>query len=234
MVEDRGSDLVDEAASPDAGPRTVLFDFDGVVLRGDAFETFVRMRLARAPWRKLLGLALSLPLLPTVPFTRRWVVKVFVASSLIGLSEDAYRELARAHGEMLVRQPRRFHREALARLRRHLADGDRVLVVTGCEEHLVRTIFAELGLDGLPILASKLRRGTLGMRVQLHNVGTRKIASLKAAGVEPPWAVAYGDSHWDLPMLREAGEAVLVNATPKWCKQVERALGRSVTRVHWH
>ena len=234
MVEDRGSDIVDEDTAPASGPRTVLFDFDGVVLRGDAFETFVRMRLDRAPWRKLLGLALSLPLLPTVPFTRRWVNKAFIASSLVGLSEDAYHGLARAHGEMLVRQPRRFHREALMRLRRHVAEGDRVLVVTGCEEHLVTTIFAELGLDGLPILASKLRPGRLGLRVQLHNVGTRKLESLKGAGIEPPWAVAYGDSHWDLPMLREAEEAVLVNATPKWCKRVERVLGRSVTRVHWH
>lgn len=214
--------------------RMVLFDFDGVVLRGDAFESFVRTRLDRAPWRKLLGLALCLPLLPTLPFTRHWIAKAFVASVLLGLSGDDYRRLAREHGMTLVRQPRRFHREALTRLRQHLADGDHVMVVTGCEEHLVRSIFDELGLGGLPILASRLRPGRLGMRVELHNIGRRKVETLKAAGVEPPWAVAYGDSQWDLAMMREAEEAVLVNATPKWCKRVERTLGRSVTRVHWN
>jgi phosphatidylglycerophosphatase C len=45
--------------------------------------------------------------------------------------------------------------------------------------------------------------------------------------------VAYSDSSQDLPMLARAGEAVLVNATPKLCKRVEKALGRSVTRVEW-
>jgi phosphatidylglycerophosphatase C len=234
MPQNRGTTAVDAAEPVIEGQRVVLFDFDGVVLRGDAFETFVRMRLDRAPWRKLLGLAMCLPLLPTMPFTRRWVNKAFISSALMGMNEDAYRDLARAHGERLVRQPRRFHREALTRLRRHLADGDRVLVVTGCEAHLVQSIFAELGLDGLPILASRLKAGPLGMRVALHNVGRRKVESLQTAGIEPPWAVAYGDSHWDLPMLREAEEAVLVNATPKWCKRVERVLGRSVTRVHWY
>ncbi len=234
MDENRCIDSVADDAAPGAGPRTVLFDFDGVLMRGDAFETFVRMRLDRAPWRKLVGLALSLPLLPTLPFTRRWVNKAFIASALLGLDEDGYRAHAQAHGQMLVRQPRRFHREALTQLRRHLADGDRVLVVTGCEEYLVRTIFVELGLEGLPILASRLRPGPLGLRVALHNVGVRKLESLKGAGIEPPWAMAYGDSHWDLPMLHAAEEAILVNATPKWCKRVERTLGRSVTRVHWH
>jgi phosphatidylglycerophosphatase C len=45
--------------------------------------------------------------------------------------------------------------------------------------------------------------------------------------------VAYSDSSQDLPMLALAAEAVLVNATPKLCKRVEKALGRSVTRAEW-
>ncbi|KGI76904.1 haloacid dehalogenase-like hydrolase [Oleiagrimonas soli] len=231
MHEDRGTEAGTEAV---AAQRIVLFDFDGVVLRGDAFAAFVRARLQRRRWRKWLGLSLCVPLLPTLLFTRRWAVKALIFAVLCGLREDDYRRLAQAFGVELVRQPRRFHREALTRLRQHLAEGDRVMVVTGCEETLVRSIFDELGLRDLPILASRLRSGPLGMRVQLHNVGVRKIESLQAAGVQPPWAVAYGDSAYDLPMLRAADEAVLVNASPKWCKRVERVLGRSVTRVHWH
>ncbi len=234
MTQDTASLPADGAAAAAAGTRVVLFDFDGVVLRGDAFAAFVRARLQRSLWRRALGLSLSLPLLPSLLLTRSWVVRVLVFAALAGLSEDAYLRHARDFGMQLVRQPRRFHRDALTRLRRHLAEGDTVMVVTGCEQHLVRSIFDELGLDGLPILASRLKAGPLGMRVAWHNVGRRKVESLKGAGIEPPWAMAYGDSHWDLPMLREAEEAVLVNATPKWCKRVERTLGRSVTRVHWY
>ncbi|NUO73169.1 MAG: haloacid dehalogenase-like hydrolase, partial [Frateuria sp.] len=37
-----------------------------------------------------------------------------------------------------------------------------------------------------------------------------------------------------LHMLRAAAEPVLVNGTPKLCKRIERALGRSIERVAWH
>ena len=215
-------------------PRTVLFDFDGVLLRGDAFALFVRARMQRARWRLLLGMLLGVPLLPTLPFTRRWVVRAFVTATLACQSERRYRQLARDFGGELARQPRRFHRDALTRLRQHQAEGDRVLVVTGCEEHLVRGIFDSLGLVDMEILASRLKPGLLGMRVSLHNVGRRKLESLRAHGVEAPWDVAYGDSVHDLAMLREAREAVLVNASPARGKRFEQVLGRALTRVHWY
>lgn len=214
--------------------RTVLFDFDGVILRGDAFAEFVRARLRRARWRGVLAFVLALPLLPSLLFTRRWVAGAFVFAVLAGLSGPAYRKLATAFGAELARQPRRFHRDALMRLRRHLDEGDRVLIVTGCEAILVCSIFEELGLPDLSILASRLVPGPLGMRVVLHNIGRCKLDSLREAAVSAPWDVAYSDSLHDLPMLRDAQEAILVNATPKRCKRAEQALGRSVTRVHWY
>lgn len=214
--------------------RTVLFDFDGVLLHGDAFALFVRARLQRARWRLLLGMLLALPMLPTLPFTRRWVVRAFVSATLACQSAQRYRLLAREFGAELARQPRRFHRDALSRLRQHQAAGDRVLVVTGCEENLARGIFDTLGLADMEILGSRLRPGWLGMHVAWHNIGRRKLGSLRACGVEPPWDMAYGDSIHDVPMLREAREAILVNASPKWCRRVEQMLGRTVTRVHWY
>ncbi len=222
------------ASGPAVGVRTVLFDFDGVILRGDAFAEFVRARFRGARWRWVLALLLILPLLPAWPFTRRRITKTCVFVALAGLSEGRYRAAAQTFGGELARQPRRFHREALSCLRTHLANGDTVMVVTGCEETLVRSIFEALGLPGLPIVASRLAPGRLGMRVVLHNIGRRKVESLATAGVLPAWDVAYGDSVHDLPMLREAREAVLVNATPAWCKRVEQLLGRTVTRAYWY
>jgi phosphatidylglycerophosphatase C len=35
-------------------------------------------------------------------------------------------------------------------------------------------------------------------------------------------------------MLKAAAEPVLVNGTPKLCKRIEQALGRSVERVAWY
>ncbi|MGH8126464.1 MAG: haloacid dehalogenase-like hydrolase, partial [Rhodanobacteraceae bacterium] len=60
----------------------------------------------------------------------------------------------------------------------------------------------------------------------------RKVELLAQHGIEA-WHIAYSDSRQDLPMLALAAEAVLVNATPKLCKRVEKALGCSVTRAEW-
>ena len=106
------------------------------------------------------------------------------------------------------------------------------MIVTGCEESLVRSVLAELGVAGVEVLASRLRACRFGMRSDWHNVGRRKVELLARHGIDA-YQLAYSDSSQDLPMLALAGEAVLVNATPKLRTRVEKALGHSVTRVEW-
>ncbi len=220
----------DSAAS---SPRVVLFDFDGVLMPGDAFYLFMRERYAGSLWRKglaLLGMPLLLPLLP---FSRRWPAYVLVRIALLGLGERRYRAEADAFGARLARRPRQFCRDGLRQLRRHQAQGDRVIVVTGCEDTLVNAILRELGLSGLEVLASQLHPGWVGMRLRRHNVGRRKVQSLVEYGVTA-WRVAYTDSVDDAAMLKLAADPVLVNGTPALCKKVEKALGRAVGRVEWY
>lgn len=222
-----------EQGAVDAARRIVLFDFDGVLVRGDTFAMSMRDHYARARWRKGLVLLLSPWLLLVLPFSRRRVLRSLVHLGLFGLNEARYRDLARAFAMALVRQPGRFCRDGLAALRRHQAAGDSIVIVTGCEDWLVRSVLAELGLTDVEILASRLRASRLGMRSEWHNVGRRKVELLAQHGIEA-CHVAYSDSNQDLPMLALAAEAVLVNATPKLCKRVERALARSVARTEWY
>jgi len=221
-----------ERGPAETARRVVLFDFDGVLIRGDTFAMFMRDRYARVRWRKGLVLVLSPWFLLTLPFSRRRVLRSLVHLGLLGLDEARYRDLAQAFAVALVHQPGRFCREGLSALRRHQAVGDRIVIVTGCEESLVRGVLAELGITDVEVLASRLRPGRLGMRSEWHNIGRRKVELLARHGIEA-WQVAYSDSSQDLPMLALAAEAVLVNATPKLCKRVEKALGRSVTRAEW-
>jgi phosphatidylglycerophosphatase C len=214
-------------------PRTVLFDFDGVLIYGDAFYQFVRYRYAQAWPRKLLAFV-SLPwLLLQLPFSRRLPMRSLVHTAFVGVSEQRYTAAAQAFAAMLVRRPKQFNRDALQALRRHQAAGDRVIVVTGCEQTLVGSILQQLGLGDIEVVASQLRPGALGMRIKLHNIGRQKVKQLGARGIEA-WQLAYSDSSIDIPMLKVAGEAVLVNGAPAVCKKIERALGRSVTRVEWY
>lgn len=221
-----------ETAAPDAGQSIVLFDFDGVLIHGDTFGMFMRARFARAWWRKALVLLASPWLLLVLPFSRRRFLRTLVHIGLLGLGDARYRAQAQAFVEGLVHRPHQFQREGVSALRRHVAAGDRVIVVTGCEDALVRGVLAGLGVGGVEIFASHLKPGRLGMRSGWHNVGGHKVEALARQGVET-WRVAYSDSLQDLPMLSLAAEPVLVNATPKLCKRVEKALGRSVARVEW-
>jgi phosphatidylglycerophosphatase C len=198
-------------------PRVVLFDFDGVLIRGDAFYLFMRERYRRSWWRRLLALLSTPLLLLLLPLSRRLPMRQVAAN---------------AFAATLARRPKQFCRDGLQALRRHQAQGDRVIVVTGCEHTLVSGILQQLGLANLEIVASQLRPGWLGMRPRWHNVGRRKVQSLARHGLSE-WQVAYGDSMYDAAMLKLAAEAVLVNGTPALCKKVEKALGRAVTRVEW-
>lgn len=212
--------------------RVVLFDFDGVLIYADSFGLFMRDRYRRSLLRKLL-------VLPTLPWlllglmvSWRWPVRTLVHVGLLGVSEPRYTAAAKSFAAQLVRRPKLFSRDGLLALRRHQAAGDRVIVVTGCEYTLVCGILQELGLTDIEILGSQLRPSWLGMRVKSHNVGKRKLQQLASRGLQA-WRVAYTDSSHDIPMLKPAAEAVLVNGTPKLCKKIEKALGRSVTCVEW-
>ena len=215
-----------------ATPPIVLFDFDGVLIHGDAFYLFMRERYTRSLWRSLLALLCVPLLLLQLPFSRRLVMRTLVRIALLGVSQQRYQAIACGFAATLARRPRQFYRDGLHALRRHQAAGERVIVVTGCELVLVSSILQQLGLTHLEVLASQLRPGWFGMRPLLHNVGKRKVQQLAQQGVTA-WQVAYSDSLQDVPMLKPAREVVLVNGTPTLCKKVEKALGRAITRAEW-
>jgi phosphatidylglycerophosphatase C len=234
MDDIQGSAVPDVAA--EAAQRVVLFDFDGVLLRGDAFYEFVRARLRRSIWRFVLVL-LVLPFLalPLLLKPLRWgVIGVLVRIAFLGVNERRYRELAIAFARELAERKRIFIREGILAMRRHIAEGDRVIVVTGCEQTLVSAIFAQIGLPDIECVGSRLRPGFLGMRKEMHNFGMQKPRQVRAYGISAPWDVAYTDSPVDAPMLRDARDPVLVNGSPGACKALERKLGRPLRHVDWY
>lgn len=233
-----GADAARAAAAPvdvDARP-VVLFDFDGVLVRGDAFNSFLRQRFRRGLWRVLLALPLS-PLLAVLACWRNGRLRagrLLARCALFGVDDVRYQRLVDGFVEELVCGSRRFSPSAIRVFRAKLGSGARVVIVSGCEERLLRAVLTALGIADVEVVATQLARGWLGQRVVRHNVGAAKIARLAEAGIEPPWQTAFSDAWADVPLLLGAREPVLVNATPRLCRRVEKALGRSVTRVEWH
>jgi phosphatidylglycerophosphatase C len=223
----------DNAGADTSASRVVLFDFDGVLFHGDSFAMFMRERYRQSLLSKVLAV-LTMPWwLLCMVFSRWWGARALVHVALFGMGQERYQRLVDAFADQIVRRPRQFCRDGLHALRRHVAAGDEVIVVTGCEQVLATRLLSQLGLPEVDVIGSQIKPGWLGMRVKVHNVGRRKVQSVAAKGVKS-WRVAYGDSMFDMQMLKQAHEPVLVNGTPKLCKRMERALGRSVTRVAWY
>ncbi|MGH8162725.1 MAG: haloacid dehalogenase-like hydrolase [Rhodanobacteraceae bacterium] len=215
--------------------RVVLFDFDGTLFHGDAFESFVRKRYRRAWWRLLPAIASSPVLLPLSitrrgrQATARWLVRL----ALFGISENRYRKLADNFGRALARDTRLFSRMGIAALRQHLGKGDLVLIVTACEETLSKAILDELGLGAIQLVASRLEPGSFGMRVRVHNLGVEKAHQLARLGIRPPWDIAISDSLVDMPILAAAREAILVNPDRRMLKHASARLGKRLTVAEW-
>ena len=215
-------------------PRVVLFDIDGVLVRGDSFRLFLRMRLRRQPWRVVLLLTL-LPAAPLVLYRTgrlvlvRWLVRML----LLGTNMPRYQALAESHARVLATRRGLFVRDAVSALRRHLLRGDRVVVVTGCEEHLARALLQAVRLDGVELVGSRLSAAWFGVALAVHNVGQEKTGQLRAGGVEPPYSCVYSDSAADLPVLVLAERAVLVNPSPDLRERLQSLLGEPYAEVEW-
>ncbi|MGW5555846.1 haloacid dehalogenase-like hydrolase [Micromonospora sp. NPDC003944] len=213
-----------------SGAQAVIFDFDGVLVRGDAFGLFLRRTAfvgARLPLA-VVALVLLAPI-ATIPALRPWVARWVSRIGLWGRNADQLRAELERFGADLAAEPGRVIGPGLRMILDHLAAGDRVIVVTACEHTLARAVLDALGLTGVELVASHIH----GPRLIVHNQGPTKVAQLAAEGVTSPWRVAYSDSLSDLPVLRAAEQPVLVNANARQVSRARRSLGTRLTTVTW-
>jgi len=211
---------------------TVVFDLDKVLLGGDASTLFLHGRLRQSP-RRLLLLLLAAPLLvpgALVPQLRPLSARVMTRIAVGGRSTSDVEAVASAFGAALTRKPEAAVAEAIACVREHQRNGDRVVVATGCEETLARGFLAAVGLGDLDVIGST---GALWPPRVQRAMGESKVTMLSERGYPPPWSAAYSDSTSDLPLFAGTPRPVLVNADEKAARQVERSLGRRPETRTW-
>jgi phosphatidylglycerophosphatase C len=215
------------------GPATVVFDLDGVITSRDTFATVVTRRLVRAPWRLVLALP-ALPLMAVTAGRPQWrglVARYLVRVALLGSDLDRVGDEVSRLAAEFARTPDWLCPVGVEAARRHLAAGDRVVVLTATERTLARTLLDELGLGDAELLASGLVRAPGGVRMHPHNYGVRKLEALRAAGVPRPWTVMYTDSWADRPTLAEVQQVVLVRPTPRLLERARSTWPGKVTAI---
>jgi phosphatidylglycerophosphatase C len=210
----------------------VVFDLDKVLLGGDATTLFLHGHLRLRPGRAL-PLALAAPvLLPgsALPPTRPLAARVLTRIAVGGDAGDDVPAVAAAFREALSRKPEAAVGDALACLRRHRADGERVVVATGCEETLARGFLTAVGMGDVDVVGST---GSLRPPRIRRAMGETKVHLLIERGYPPPWAAVYSDSPSDLPLFAGTPRPVLVNADARAERQVARVLGRPPETRTW-
>jgi phosphatidylglycerophosphatase C len=206
---------------------TVLFDFDGTLVRGDCAAAWLRGQLRSHPLRRLAA-GLSFPFLaPGLAWWRSaWVPASFYTwlatvgrtqEALVEAREDFLRDCTLRRDELLIAP-------AVRRLRAHLDAGDEVVIVTGAEASLARDLWRALGQPEVRVVGSRLRPAFGGWIGHEHTVGPRKITALARAGIRPPFAAVYSDSARDLPLLCETARPVLVRPDPRSLARVHKRL----------
>jgi phosphatidylglycerophosphatase C len=210
----------------------VVFDLDKVLLGGDASTLFLRGRLSQSK-KRLLPLLLASPvLLPgsAVPHTRPLAARLMTRIAVGGRAESDVEAVADAYRRALTRKPEAAIADAIACVRRHQADGDLVVVATGCEETLARGFLQAIDLGDLDVIGST---GDLWPPRVRWAMRESKVQMLAERGYPPPWKVVYSDSPSDLPLFAGTPRPVLVNNDEKAAKRVERTLGRRPETVTW-
>lgn len=208
---------------------TVVFDLDKVLLGGDASTLFVHGVLRRRPGRAL-PLLLAAPVLliaSAVPQLRPLGARLMTRLAVGGASGSDVEEVATAYRSVLTVKPEAAIAEAMACVRTHQRDGERVVVATGCEETLARGFLTAIGLGDLEVIGSQ---ATVPVR---RAMSSSKVGMLTERGYPPPWTAVYSDSPSDLPLFAGTPRPVLVNADEKAARKVARTLGRRPETRTW-
>ncbi|MER2177237.1 MAG: HAD family hydrolase [Stenotrophomonas maltophilia] len=214
----------------------VVFDFDLTLTRWETASRFFKGLLRRQPWR-LAVVVLALPVLVplwVVPRTRRRPVRFAVWMATFGRSRQALTALAVAHADaVFAGSDPVFLASGVQRLRHHLAQGDEVVIATGCWEPLARALLEREGLRDVPLVASTLRPYLGGWVSDRHCLGENKIPMLTERGYPPPWRIVYTDHRADLPLLRNSEQWYLISPEVKCLRSIEQAMAAKAEILTW-
>ncbi|MCC6830632.1 MAG: HAD-IB family hydrolase [Thermoleophilia bacterium] len=197
----------------------VATDFDETLTRHDTVVPF--MRRVAGPLPFAAGLLRRLPrLLAAMARRDRNAMRaVGTGAAFTGRDAAAVDEVGRAHGAAILAGGLRP--DAVARIRWHVAEGHRVVIVSASYEQYLRVVAEALGAEGVCGTRLAVSGGQCTGRLLGPNCrGAEKVARLDAwlagHGLDRDGVTlwAYGDSAGDRELLAVADHPVWVGAEP--------------------
>ena len=200
------------------GSRAAFFDVDGTIVRATIvhyyayFATHDRSRLQKIFfWTGLIPQIISFILIDKI--SRSAFNRVFYRSYR-GMPGSRLREQTGGLFEREIRP--RLYSEAVARVKRHQDNGERVVLITGSLDFIVAPLARLLDVGDVISVRMSEENGILSGRLTGPPVGDEEKARLvrefaEAQQIDLAESFAYGDSGADMPMLRCVGHPVAVN-----------------------
>lgn len=197
-------------------PGTAVFDLDGTMTRGDTYLPYLIGFLMKNPWRlpRTLWLPSALALYYTGVRNNTWLKTAFLKSVLADLCRADIDNWTGVYVKRLLRDAMRPR--ALERLDQHRGRGDRLVLATASLDIYVEQLADHLGFDDVVCtriawspegrLTGDLDGGNCYGETKLSRV--RDLLSKAASGSPMTF---YSDHHSDLPLLRFATRAVVIN-----------------------
>ncbi len=222
-----------ESADAKAGSPLAVFDLDGTLLAGDSTVAWLRMRFLSSWLRGTVAL-LTLPVtifLVWLPATRRIGASVLLWIATVGYDLDALMASIEAFVERFERGKcsLRWRNDGLLAMERHLAAGDRVLVVTAAPVWLAARILGSRS----GVLGSTLQRCWGGWVLAHHCYGKKKCQILEQNGYGAAWDYAYTDSYDDAPLLAAGKQGFIVNGRSTVLAKLTARVHSRISQLRW-
>lgn len=209
----------------------VVYDMDGTLFRGDCGGAFIKQRIKASIGRLVLSLLVApvaYPMLHT-PFFRRVGVSIYLWIASVGMTESAYLRILQ---EFIAQYRIKPIEPVLSECRKDIAEGKHVVIATGAGYEMASAFIRHLGMENqVGLVTSQSARFFGGMISAVQCNGEVKLSELIRNGYLPPYQKAYSDTASDLPILRSAETAFLVNYREKDRMYLSHCLGEKLRLV---
>lgn len=128
-----------------------------------------------------------------------------------------------------------IYKNAIEQLISHAQNKDRVVIVSGASEWMVKRIIVKLCIPMLEFACSEETRLAGGMVSKFHCYSTKKVERIKMRYnlEEYETIIGYSDSSIDIPLLRLCNQQIIVNPKPNCGTKLTKSFGKSMKIVKW-